>query len=444
MKLLKRSLVLLGCALAATAAFTACELGLGGDDRYNPDAITGIELDYTGAKTTFQVGDTFSSEGVKVNAVKASGDTVDVTAKAEFSIASNYVFTVSDLGSRNVEVTYDGNQNSYPISVTQKITGITIEKEPTVKVGITYTAPNLNGLEIKVNYEGGEPDTIKYSEHPGDFKTEPEKFTKAGTNVEVKVVYLGEFKASYTMEEVKEVTEAAAAYALDGTDDGVKIQGKGEYVADDTFGKVFKNDGSELRANYLLLPADTLQHSAESKKMTIGFWVNANGEANTWNPLFTAYHQKNTPDNDFANGGYPFFYIESRMLMAVNCDGFSDFTETQSNFKAESWPENWNTGYNAWKDTNWHYFTAVITETTAEIYIDGEKIVGWEISGSGDGNVVAGLFTNAGEIALSYVCLGGNQAFAWVDNDAPYSFAKFSVWDTALNEEQIKAVVAAK
>ena len=46
--------------------------------------------------------------------------------------------------------------------------------------------------------------------------------------------------------------------------------------------------------------------------------------------------------------------------------------------------------------------------------------------------------------ALSYVCLDGSQAWNFADFDTPYSSAKFSVWDTALNKEQIKSVVAAK
>ena len=46
--------------------------------------------------------------------------------------------------------------------------------------------------------------------------------------------------------------------------------------------------------------------------------------------------------------------------------------------------------------------------------------------------------------ALSYVCLDGNQARNFADFDTPYCSAKFSVWDKAMSEEQIKAVVATK
>ena len=161
MKLLKRSLVLLGCALAA-AAFTACELGLGGDDRYNPDAITGIELDYTGAKTTFQVGDTFSSKGVTVNAVKASGDKVDVTAEAKFSLAGK-TFTSDDIGDTSCTVTYESFETSYDISIIGIVTAI---KVTGIKANYVYNPGALETAlekapdtafeyEIEAIYEGG-------------------------------------------------------------------------------------------------------------------------------------------------------------------------------------------------------------------------------------------------------------------------------------------------
>ena len=70
-------------------------------------------------------------------------------------------------------------------------------------------------------------------------------------------------------------------------------------------------------------------------------------------------------------------------------------------------------------DHEWHFYTAVFTETTAAVYFDGELKNSWTISGSGEGNTVGSLFGNNG---LSYICLGGNQAWNWGDNDAGFMF----------------------
>ena len=253
------------------------------------------------------------------------------------------------------------------------------------------------------------------------------------------------------------VPDPAAAYALDGTDDGVKIEGNGSFVEDNTFGtgKVFKNDDTAQRTSYLLLPKDTLQHSAESKEMTIGFWVNANGATNLWNPLFSAYAAAPSKNEDSNRAeevplvnGVPMFILQSRCQVQVNIGGepaiWCDFIEAQKDFAVSSYGGSdkiWNVGYNDWKDNDWHYYTCTMTEKSAVIYIDGEKIVSWTIDGTTINGSVNGIFQVD---TLTYVCLGGNQAWDWGDADAPYSFAKFSVWDTALNEEQIKSVVAAK
>ena len=418
--------------------------------------LSRIELDTSEAKVAFTVGDTFTADGLIVTAHYSDGSSDEVTdytlnigntklTSGTTILDESVLGKANDDGTYTVTVTYKNSSKTYTISVTKAVQSITIKTEPTVKNGITHSAPNLSGLVITVSYGANDTEEVQYDEHPGDFKTNPAKFTEAG-DIDVKIVYNGHISTNSYKVTVKTVAAAAAYYALDGNDNGVKIEGNGSYVEDNTFGtgKVFKNDGTAQRTNYLLLPADTLQHSATSKQMTIGFWVNANNTTLEWHPLLTAYHQKNTPNNLFDNGGYPMFYIESRCLMAVNCAGWTDFTESQNTFKSKDWNENWNFGYNAWKDSDWHYFAAVITETSATIYIDGEKIVSWTISGEGDGNVVAGLFANADETSLSYVCLGGNQALDWGDNDAPYSFAKFSVWNVALNEEQIQSVVDAK
>ena len=132
---------------------------------------------------------------------------------------------------------------------------------------------------------------------------------------------------------------------------------------------------------------------------------------------------------------------QSRCKLQVNCAGYCDFTLDYLKDKIAAYSDDVNLGYSGWKDNNWHYYTCTLTDKTGTIYIDGTLIASWTVDGTSDGQKIDGMFTST---ELSYVCLGGNQAWDWADNDAPYSFAKFSVWDKVLTVEQIKAVVASK
>lgn len=220
--------------------------------------------------------------------------------------------------------------------------------------------------------------------------------------------------------------------------DGLTVVGNGifEDDADARFGKVFHNDPTltkAIRTNYLQLPADVLSHSTETKEMTIGFWVNVKNAADYWNtPIFTAYGA--APANN-ANT-WPMFVCQSRGLLQVNCAGWCNFTAAQ-NDKAENYEGTF------WLDDKaWHYYTATLTATKAVVYVDGEVLNSWTVSGEGDGNVIAGLFSNGAD--LKYICLGGNQAWEWADPDPAYAFDDFAVYDKALTAEQIKAVMADK
>ena len=220
--------------------------------------------------------------------------------------------------------------------------------------------------------------------------------------------------------------------------DGLTIVGNGQFEddADARFGKVFHNDPTltkAIRTNYLQLPADVLSHSTETKEMTIGFWVNVKNAADYWfTPIFTAYGA--APANN-ANT-WPMFVCQSRGFLQVNCAGWCDFTAAQ-NDKAENYEGTY------WLDDKaWHYYTVTLTATKAVVYVDGEVLNSWTLSGEGDGNVIAGIFSNGAD--LKYICLGGNQAWDWADPDPAYAFDDFAVYDKALTADQIKAVMAKK
>lgn len=240
-----------------------------------------------------------------------------------------------------------------------------------------------------------------------------------------------------------EVTVPTPVYFNDfSSTDGLTIKGSGEFITDDDerFGQFYHNDPNltkAVRTNYLLLPSDVLQHSATTKQMTIGFWVNKKKAADYfYAPIFTAYGADNGTKShawseDGTNGWWPFFYAETRGILQWNSNGFCDFTDNQNvagtNVQRTNWID----------DGKWHYYTMTFTASSAIVYVDGEILNSWSIADNG----LDGLFTQTN---LTYVCLGGNQAFGWNDADPAFGFDDFAVYDAALSAEQIAQIMTNK
>ncbi|MBR1667208.1 MAG: hypothetical protein IJ693_02895 [Bacteroidaceae bacterium] len=240
------------------------------------------------------------------------------------------------------------------------------------------------------------------------------------------------------------------SYDFEADKEGVAIVGAGTIVDDENakFGKVFENVGGAVRTNYFTLPEDVLAHSTESKQLTIGFWVNAEGTtmANPYAPFFTAY----ASNTNGADNGMPMLALQSRGLAQVNCNGWTDFTGAdnvdgkdnvynknawEANDAAFNFVENW------LDDSDWHYYTAVFTEEGLTIYFDGEVKNQWTCDGT-EGHTLAGLFSNGAD--LKHICLGGNQAWNWGDGDAPFRFDDVFVTNYALDQDDITDIMAAK
>ncbi|MCF2594026.1 hypothetical protein I6E11_09570 [Bacteroides caecigallinarum] len=231
---------------------------------------------------------------------------------------------------------------------------------------------------------------------------------------------------------------------------GCTIHGDGQYQNEgEVWGDVFQNGSGAQRTHYLQLPTDVLSHSTETQEMTIAFWINAkNADAYEWAPIFTAYadvpkwetkqYQDGTTKEMYLNT-FPMFACQSRGVIQINCAGWCDFPDNLN-------VNNVNTLYhfdNDWfADNQWHYYTVVLTATNAKVYLDGEIKNEWNVTGSGDGNVIAGLFSNGAD--LKYICLGGNQAWDWEDNDAAFMFDDFAVYNEVLTQEQIKLLISNK
>jgi len=229
--------------------------------------------------------------------------------------------------------------------------------------------------------------------------------------------------------------------------DGLTIVGNGVFEddADARFGKVFHNDPTltkAIRTNYLLLPNDVLSHSATTKEMTIGFWVNMKDAQDFyWSPMFAAYDNVDRAAN--ANEPWPHFVLMARKEVTLNCWGYCDlgntFNDNGVNAQTSAWLD----------DKAWHYYTATLTATSVKVYIDGILENSWTLDGTTAGQIVEGVFNAGAEYAtndfgLKYICLGGNQACNWGDPDPAFAFDDFAVYDKALTADQIKQVMAAK
>ncbi|MGN0297748.1 MAG: LamG-like jellyroll fold domain-containing protein, partial [Lachnospiraceae bacterium] len=201
-------------------------------------------------------------------------------------------------------------------------------------------------------------------------------------------------------------------------------------------GQVYHNatGGQAIRTNYLLLPEDTIKNatSTGSKEMSVGFWVNvADADGYFFTPLFSAYGS--APVN--GENTWPMFILQSRLLAQVNCAGWTDCTDVDNVAGANKISTEW------LDDKEWHYYTATITTESVKIYVDGVVQNEWSLD-STDGHTVAGLFSNGAD--LTYVCLGGNQAWNWGDVDASYQFDDVALYSTALSSKEIAKIMEAK
>lgn len=94
------------------------------------------------------------------------------------------------------------------------------------------------------------------------------------------------------------------------------------------------------------------------------------------------------------------FICQYRGILQVNCNGWCDFTDAQN---ANQVNGVYHDATDWLADKSWHYYTVTLTETNAK-YTCGVLKNEWNVSGSGDGNVIGGLFSNGSD--LKYICLG--------------------------------------
>jgi hypothetical protein len=64
------------------------------------------------------------------------------------------------------------------------------------------------------------------------------------------------------------------------------------------------------------------------------------------------------------------------------------------------------------------------------------------VDGTTGGSVIKGLFSNGAD--LKYICLGGNQAWNWGDQDPGFMFDDIAIYDVELSAKQIESIMANK
>ena len=221
---------------------------------------------------------------------------------------------------------------------------------------------------------------------------------------------------------------------------GEKAVGNGQFASTEEegapFGDFFRNDGSAKRTSYCLLPEDVLAHSANTEALTIAVWVRAQDEAASasymWAPLFTAYGAGPAEANT-----WPMMACQYRGVLQVNCAGWTDYVDEQ-NVAGTNALYHGDTDWLA--DHKWHYYTAVFEGENAKVYFDGELKNEWDNTKVAE-RTQKGLFSNGAE--LKYICLGGNQAWDWNDNDAPFDFARLLIKNSGMSAGEIKAQMTA-
>lgn len=314
---------------------------------------------------------------------------------------------------------------------------------------------NIDGYHIYINGESA----VQYESVDFDFTgiirfmvEAPYLYLGYGSSSQPGEVWLDDLKVYRNIVTAKEISTPIVKPPVIGKPTPVYINtfdaphtaqivgnGSFETVSSPGFGKVFRNATGGMRQNYLLLPNNVLSHSSETREMSIGMWVNAvhAGESQTymWSPLFTAY---NSAPPEGGNGA-PMFALQYRGAMMINNNGWCDFTDIQ-NVKGANTILHGATDWLA--DGQWHHYMATITETTAKVYFDGQLINEWQVDGQSEGQTIKGLFDHGSD--YTYICLGGNQAWNWVDPDPGFMFDDFVIYDTELSENDIKTIIESK
>lgn len=187
-------------------------------------AVTGITLKTDGVKKEYFVGDTFSSDGVKVTATYNDGTSGEVTG---FTVSKP---DMSSAGSKEVTVSYGGATAKYNVTVTAVVLeSIEVTKQPTKTEYIEGQTFDKTGMEVTAHYNDERKDKV-ITDYTVD------KTALSTSDTKVTVSYQGKTA------EVKITVKAKSVSGITLNTDGVK---KDFYVGDE-----FNSNGLKVTASY--------------------------------------------------------------------------------------------------------------------------------------------------------------------------------------------------
>jgi hypothetical protein len=208
-----------------------------------------------------------------------------------------------------------------------------------------------------------------------------------------------------------------------------KIVGDGEFVDDEIFGKVYKNntDNVAIRANYLTLPTDKINACAAAERLTISFWIKNYNKAtiSEWSPIFMI-------KNGDVNSEWSYYIFRHKGQLLVNYAGWVD-SPLADGWSAET---DWLNG-----NDDWHYVVATVSNDDLTLYVDGEVLSSCSPDGA-DGNNTSGFISGLADI--NFFALGGAQSNGWGDPDVPCMYADLNISNAAPTAEAVKAEYDAK
>ncbi|MBE6339986.1 MAG: LamG domain-containing protein [Bacteroidales bacterium] len=401
-----------------------------------PSDITEIEdqqpvsIAISGAPTAIELGDENFWKGATATVSFADGTTAQVdSADLTFMVVPD----LTTVGSKTVTVAYSktkqGNYGKavasfYTFTVTAPISSIEIEASTTTyyyepgTTAITKDDIDVASFIKSVIGKTGTTDiAIPSTEYSAEVTTLPATMTD-------KIVITVTYKDLTATLEVSLEQLDTDNLILTG-----KIVGDGEFVDDEIFGKVYKNntDNVAIRANYLTLPTDKINACADAGRLTISFWIKNYNKAtiSEWSPIFMI-------KNGDVNSEWLYYIFRHKGQLLVNYAGWVD-SPLADGWSAET---DWLNG-----NDDWHYVVATVSNDDLTLYVDGEVLSSCSPDGA-DGNNTTGFISGLADI--NFFALGGAQTNGWGDPDVPCMYADLNISSAAPTAEAVKAEYDAK
>ncbi len=270
------------------------------------DAITVKAPD----KTEYFVGETYTNDGVKVEAVYSDGKTVDVTADAVIGTADT-----AEAGTKTVNVTYKGRTASFDVTVKAvEVDSITVTSpdKTTYFVGEELV---LDGMTVTAKYNNGTENTVDA------YTVDPAVLNTVGT-VTVTVTYEGKTATfNVTVKKAPSVLESITVIA----------PAKTEYTVGDTLDTM----GMIVIANYIDgTTADVTEYTVDTTVLdTVGIitvTVTYNGMTDTFNVTVSEAGEPEDPEN-VASGslGNIDWIVDTEGVLNISGNGeMADYTRT--------------------------------------------------------------------------------------------------------------------